>query len=108
VPSRRGLRLTVDFNYGGRSTLRERAVVYLNAKHGDRTGMSPDIRSQFDAAGAEPTVGMVVRLVDPAKDLDDDGVVCDLEVDGILSWADDGMGWRAFHEEDWTYVPVVP
>jgi hypothetical protein len=73
----------VDFNYGGR--IGDVGTVYLHQKRGDRSALLPAIRSQFDAAGTEPSEGLPVVLTEPRADLDDGGTVCDLVVSGTLT-----------------------
>ncbi len=72
------LRLQIDFNYRGR--IANTGYVVLYPKTGDRMGMHPGSRAQFDAAGIEPVNGMVVLLVENRADLNDGGVVCDMQV----------------------------
>jgi hypothetical protein len=99
------LRLIVDFNYGGGRG--PEGVVFLSPKAGDRSGLKPDIQTQFDAAGVVATVGMTVRLVDPHSDQNLAGDLCDLEADGTLERSDAGPEWKAsYRTESLTWVPV--
>jgi flavin-dependent dehydrogenase len=86
-------RLTVDFNYGGRSESGE-GVTMLNPKSGDRSGLSPHLRAELEAAGYQAEEGMTVRLVDRRADVNDDGRVCDMEVDARITIQPDGA-WTA-------------
>ena len=81
------LRLSVDFNYGGRDG--DRGVVYLHPKQGERSGLYAPIQAQFDAAGVEPQEGLPVILFEPRADATDDGTTCDMEVLGTLEWVED-------------------
>jgi hypothetical protein len=97
-------RITVDFNYGGRLETGE-GVTILNPKSGDRSGLNPRMREELAAAGVEPREGMRVRLVDPRTDLDDEGRVCDMEVEGLITIYPDGA-WAAVW--DWDAMEWVP
>ena len=77
----------------------------LNPKSGDRSGLSPHMRAELEAAGYEPQDGMQVRLVDPQSDLDDDGRVCDMAVDARIVIQPDGA-WTAVW--DWDAVDWIP
>jgi hypothetical protein len=103
------LRLTVDFLHGGRDgRFGSTGTVYLSPKSGDRSGLKPHIKAQFDAAGLEPTEGLRVHLVDDNLDRDDAGVLSYIEVDGTLTWVDDGSGWRASYDLDsCVWVPAT-
>ena len=50
-------RITVGFNYGGMIYGAGTGVVYLSPKQGDRSGMAPDIQTQFEAAVFELSHG---------------------------------------------------
>lgn len=101
VAVEQSLRLEVDFNYGSRE------AVCLYPKSGHRRGFKPSIEVQFQAAGMKPHDGLAVVLFEPRCDLDDDGVVCDLEVAGILRKTDEGRWIATFHEGDRKWVPSV-
>lgn len=94
----------MDFNYGGVSE--SEGVVYLSPKSGDRSGLSEYVKTQCAELGIEPKVGAVVVLIDPQADLDDDGTICDIQVEGIFDWVDDGHGWRAtFDPRSMSWIP---
>lgn len=96
------LRLHVDFNFGGRNG--STGFTELGPKSGDRRGMQPEFQEQFDTAGIEPVEGLVVTLVDERSDLNDEGVVCGMEVLAKLEWIEDH--WRATWPWDaMTWVP---
>ncbi len=77
----------------------------LNPKWGDRSRLKPSIRNEILAAGFEPKEGMTVRLVEIRADLDDEGRVCDMEVNARLRVLDDGA-WAAVW--DWDAMEWVP
>ena len=94
------VRLNVDFNYGGLDRIRKQGAVMLYPKSGDRKGMAPQIKDQFEAVGVEPVDGMAVVLVDKRADSDEDGKVCDMVVVGKVKWSPEDQSWSATSEYD--------
>lgn len=103
-------RLRADFNYGG--CFGDLGVVFLGPKrheNADRSGLRPHIRAQFQEAGIEPRDGLKILLVDPRADGNDDGVLCDMEVEGTLVWIEEDRCWGANYEWDaMTWIPSEP
>jgi len=103
------LKLIVEFSYGGVSKADREGAVMLHPKRGNRTGMLPQIEAQFEAAGIEPVDGMTVLLVEKRADLGEDGIVCDMEVEGTLNWHEEGQRWWASYDPSAVVrVPSAP
>lgn len=63
-------------------------------------------KDQFEAAGVEPTEGLTVVLIEEGSDLNDDGVLCDMEVVATLERIKDAQSWRAAWPWDaMTWIP---
>jgi len=95
-------RISADFNYGGRLETGE-GITMLNPKSGNRAQLNPRIRDELVAAGSQPEEGMRVRLV--RSGLNDDGRLCDMEVDARITILADGA-WAAVW--DWDAMEWIP
>jgi hypothetical protein len=100
-------RLEVDFNYSGGDE--DKGVVYLHPKEGDRTGLYAPIQRRFDAAGVQPRDGLPLILYEPRADRNDEDVVCDMEVPGVLKWIEEHHYWIAtFDPHEIRWIPSAP